>query len=164
MLTRGWGSREAIGIAALFAGGLFVAADLTAWGTWQIPILPRPVGQQVVTPGIPLIAAALAFAGAVVALSRRARWPVIGLFAGSMAIMAVSVVLTVLRLRDAFAGVDTTDWARCAPPGSPTPSHSWGPGLVTALVGVGLLLGAATASLRLPRRLDRTQQSVRIRM
>ena len=156
MPTREWGSREAIGIAALFAGGLFVAADLTVWGTWQIPILPRPVGQQVVTPGLPLIAAALAFAGAVVALSRRARWLVIGLLGGATAVMAVSVVLTLLRLRDAFAGVDTTDWARYAPPGSPTPSHSWGPGLFTALVGVGVLLGAATASLKLPRRVDLT--------
>ena len=163
MPIRRWNSAQAIVIAALTAGALFVAADLTRWGTWRVPAgLLQPLGEQVVPPGLPMIAAALSFAGAVVTLSLGTRWLVIAVLGCSIAAMAVSIVLTVLQLHDIFTGVDTTDWARYALSASPTPSHSWGPGLFAALAGLGLLVGAVPAAATLSRRVDPTEhQSVR---
>lgn len=143
-----WAPAELAAGTGLIAGALFVSADVTRWGTWQIPVLPRVVIESVAVPGLPLVAAALAFAGAAVSVTRKRPRLVLALFGLSLAAIAVASVRTVKRLLDLFQGQDSTDWARYSPLGAAPASHSYSWGLLASVLGVLLLLVAAASAAR----------------
>lgn len=129
----------AIGGAVLLIG----SALPWGWDELPLPVLQHRFDLRIDLPWLAMVWGAGLCAVAVGALATRLRARTVLLLATCIAAVASTATAGAAHsLATRFAGYDSTDWSRYAPPGTPGPSHAFTTGFFVADAGLVVLLAA----------------------